>query len=119
MAAADELDNSAWVRTQLIRMKRGGHPPQPVDMLRHTQERIPESHQAHEPHDEPLPEADEPEPDIDAMVRNSLAVAEEQGLTQAPPHAAEQVPAGGVRALRRPPNPYSPANQPRHLMGER
>lgn len=70
------------------------------------------------------PQAYEPEPyqpeadvDIDDIVNASLGEAERQGLT-----ALDREPAvhgaGGVRHVgSRPPSPFSPATQPRHLNG--
>ena len=73
----------------------------------------------------PLPD-DDPEPasdvDVDAMIASRMAEAESSGLAQPPGQAYEafgpptaQVAPANVRALRRPPPQFAPANQASHL----
>ena len=72
------------------------------------------------------PPDDDPEPtsdvDVDAMIASRVAEAESAGLAQPPGQAYEafgpptaQVAPANVRALRRPPPQFDPANQASHL----
>lgn len=91
-AAIEELDKSAWVRTQLARIRRG-EGIEPTHLPRAAQLTVPEDAQQDQPSEVHI--------DTDALVANALEHAQSQGLTE-PEEQANPVPQGGVKALRRP-----------------
>lgn len=117
MADADELDSSSWVRLQLAHLRNGRSQKEPV---------ILPGRMSYRPiHDENeyVPEPFEPQQldqlpiNPDDLVAAALATAEAQSLTE-PPQQNEIVPQAGTRALKRPPVPFSPANQPGWIQGQ-
>lgn len=104
-AELEGLDNATWVRSHLTKMMRGVGSP--VQALRGEDVIIPG---VYEPPTEPVA-SEPPEPiDVDAMVEQSLAEAEENGLTELPPEPEQ--PTASVRPVFRRPAPYSMATQP-------
>lgn len=90
------LEAVTWVRMQLFQMRK----------------RAGQAAVAPEPQAE-----SEGEPvDVDAMVAARLEEAAEE-MPEPVPAQREAMPAGAVRAIRRPPVPFSPSTQPRHLNG--
>ena len=90
------LDAATWIRMKLVLMSKGAQPPETELPDWRQVERVPPSVE---------------ESALDAIVGEKLADAEAAGAAEPPPPQD----ANQVRALRRPPTPYSPTTQPKHL----
>jgi len=97
-AQAEELglDAATWIRMRLVLMSKGAQLPEAELPDWRQVERAPPSVE---------------ESALDAIVGEKLADAEASGAAEPPPPQD----ANQVRALRRPPTPYSPTTQPKHL----
>lgn len=95
-AADMGLEAVTWVRMQLFQMRKRGTPTPTA----------PEA--AAEPEGDPI--------DVGAMVAARLDEAVAEGVAE-PVRERAVLPEGAVRSLRRPPVPFSPSTQPRHLAG--
>lgn len=117
-AELEGLDNATWVRSHLTKTMRGLNvmPRNTVALPDHLANLTDPTDAEWDEINPIIAKANETpaspsEPiDVDAMVEQSLAEAEENGLTQLPPEPEQ--PTASVRPVFRRPAPYSMATQP-------